>query len=239
MEMLKEELAPGRLPPGQRVYAIGDVHGCAHRLAALHADIRADLRKRPVARASIVHLGDYVDRGPDSARVVELLLGPPPVPEAELVLLKGNHEAMMLDACSLGATATALRFWMENGGWATLESYGTDPGAPGWLERIPPAHLALLRRCQLRFSAGDYLFVHAGVRPEVALDRQDPFDLLWIREPFLSWRGSLKAVVVHGHTPVPAPVVRPCRIGIDTGACFGGTLTCLVLEEDRMAFMAR
>jgi serine/threonine protein phosphatase 1 len=237
--MLKEDLAPGRLPAGHRLYAIGDVHGCVHRLAALHADIRADLAARPVARATILHLGDYVDRGPDSARVVDLLLGPPPVPGAEMVLLKGNHEAMMLDACALGASPSAMRFWIANGGLETLESYDTDPDFPGWLERIPPAHLALLRRCQLRFSAGDYLFVHAGVRPDVALDRQDPHDLLWIREPFLSWRKPLGAVVVHGHTPTPKPEIRPHRIGIDTGACFGGVLTCLVLEEDRMGFLTR
>jgi serine/threonine protein phosphatase 1 len=238
--MLKEELAPGRLPPGERLYAIGDVHGCVHRLAALHADIRADLLARPFAgRVSLVHLGDYVDRGLETARVLDLLLGPPPVPGAEMVLLKGNHEEMMLGACALGATSTALRFWLENGGLATLESYGTDPSFPDWLARIPPAHLALLRRCPLRHAAGDYLFVHAGVRPEVPLDRQDPHDLLWIREPFLSWRKPLGAVVVHGHTPTRVPEVRPHRIGIDTGACFGGTLTCLVLEEDRMAFLAR
>ena len=237
--MVKEERAPGWLPPGRRIYAIGDVHGCARRLMAMHAAIRADLAARPAPLVSVVHLGDYVDRGPDSAGVLDLLLGPSPVPGAEIVLLKGNHEAMMLDACALGASTAALRLWMENGGLATLESYGTDPASPGWLERIPPAHLALLRRCPLRYSAGSYLFVHAGVRPEVPLDRQDPHDLLWIREPFLSFGGDLKAVVVHGHTPVPAPVVRPNRIGIDTGACFGGRLTCLVLEGERMRFLAR
>ena len=237
--MLNEQLAPGRLPPGSRVYAVGDIHGCVHRLEALLADIRADLTARPAPAATLVLLGDYVDRGLDSARVLELLLGPPPVPGADLVLLKGNHEAMMLDACALGATATALRFWMDNGGLATLESYDTDPAFPGWLQRIPPAHLALMRRCRLSHAAGDYLFVHAGVRPEVPLERQDPHDLLWIREPFLSWRKPLGAVVVHGHTPVAKPEVRPHRIGIDTGACFGGTLTCLVLEEDRMGFVTR
>ena len=237
--MLNEALAPGRLPPGQRLYAIGDVHGCAHRLAALHVAIREDVARRPIPRVTVLYLGDYVDRGLDSALVLETLLGPPPVPGAEVVLLKGNHEAMMIDSCALGATSSSLRFWMENGGLATLESYDTDPGTPNWLERIPPAHLALLRRCVLRHAAGDYLFVHAGVRPEVPLDRQDPHDLLWIREPFLSWKGALGAVVVHGHTPTAKPEVRPHRIGIDTGACFGGLLTCLVLEGERMGFLAR
>lgn len=237
--MLNEQLAPGRVPPGRRIYAVGDIHGCVHRLEALLGDIRADLAARPGPAPTLVLLGDYVDRGLESARVLELLLGAPPVPGAELVLLKGNHEAMMLDACALGATDNALRFWMDNGGLATLESYDTDPAFPGWLQRIPPAHLALMRRCQLRHAVGDYLFVHAGVRPDVPLERQDAHDLLWIREPFLSWRKPLGAVVVHGHTPVPKPEIRPHRIGIDTGACFGGTLTCLVLEEDRMGFLTR
>ncbi len=235
--MLYEDLAPGTLPPGLRVYAIGDVHGCADRLAALHGGIRADAEARPVARIQLVHLGDYVDRGPDSAGVLELLLGPPPVAGAGVVTLVGNHEAMMLDACAPDASAGALRFWLENGGAETLESYGADPADPGWPDHIPPEHLALLRRCPISHAAGDYLFVHAGVRPEVPLDRQDPFDLLWIREPFLSWRGRLGAVVVHGHTPTPVPAIRDHRIGIDTGACFGGDLTCLVLEADRMAFL--
>jgi len=235
--MLYEDLAPGLLPVGLRIYAIGDVHGCADRLAALHGGIRADMEARPVARVVLLHLGDYVDRGPDSAGVLDLLIDPRLAQDAEVVCLVGNHEAMMLDACAPDASAGALRFWLENGGHETLESYGADAAAPGWAARIPPAHLDFLRRCPLSHAAGDYLFVHAGVRPDVPLDRQDPFDLLWIREPFLSWRGSLGAVVVHGHTPTPIPAVRDHRIGIDTGACFGGDLTCLVLEEDRLAFL--
>ena len=102
---------------------------------------------------------------------------------------------------------------------------------------VPEEHLALLRRCPLHWSAGDYLFVHAGIRPEVPLDKQDPFDLIWIREPFLSFDGELPMVVVHGHTPTATPAVRQNRLGIDTGACFGGDLTCLALEGHHMAFL--
>jgi serine/threonine protein phosphatase 1 len=237
--MFFEDLAPGRLPPGLRVYAIGDVHGCADRLVALYAAIDADLAARPSpSEALLLHLGDYVDRGPDSAGVLEALLNPSGLAGAGAIHLLGNHEAMMLEACAARAPPDALAFWMANGGLATLESYGTDPHEPEWLARIPCAHLALLRNCPLQQRLGDYLFVHAGVRPDVPLDRQDPEDLLWIREPFLSWRGKLESVVVHGHTPMPVPTIRPHRIGIDTGACFGGDLTCLVLEEGRMGFLA-
>ncbi|WP_135468425.1 metallophosphoesterase family protein [Crenalkalicoccus roseus] len=235
--MLNEQLAPGSLPPGLRVYAVGDVHGCAGRLAALHARIAAHARARPARRVALVYLGDYVDRGPDSAGVLDLLLRPAPVPGAEVVTLVGNHETMMLDACDPRAHPGAMPFWLDNGGQETLASYGVDPGDPRLAEALPAAHLALLRRCPLRWAAGDYLFVHAGIRPGVPLDRQDPFDLLWIREPFLSWEGELPMVVVHGHTPSPSPAVRPHRIGIDTGACYGGDLTCLVLEEQRLGFL--
>jgi serine/threonine protein phosphatase 1 len=236
--MLNEALAPGVLPPGQRIYAIGDVHGCASQLAALHSLISADAARRPVPQVTLVHLGDYVDRGPDSAAVLDRLLASPPVPGAAVVNLVGNHETMLLDACDPDAHLGALPFWLENGGAATLASYDADPTSHGWWDLIPEAHLDLLRQCRLAWAAGDYLFVHAGIRPDMPLDAQDPFDLLWIREPFLSWDGGLPAVVVHGHTPSPVPTVLEHRIGIDTGACYGGQLTCLVLEGERMGFLA-
>lgn len=231
-------LAPGALPPGLRIYAVGDVHGCADQLAALHALIAQDARDRPAREVVLVHLGDYVDRGEDSAGVLERLLAPSPVPGAEVVNLLGNHEVMMLDACDPRSPPGALPFWLENGGAETLASYRTNAEDPAPWDAIPREHLALLRGCALRWAAGDYLFVHAGVRPGVPLDRQDPFDLIWIREPFLSYEGDLPQVVVHGHTPAQAPAVRPHRIGIDTGACFGGALTCLVLEGQRLRFLA-
>ena len=238
--MLTLTAAPARLPPGERIYAIGDVHGCVHRLAALHAAIREDSTARAPATTTLLYLGDYVDRGLDSALVLDMLGEPPALPGAARVLLRGNHEAMMLDALATDAPEGKLRVWMQNGGIETLGSYDTDPGDAGWRARVPPAHLVLLRGTGISHRAGGYLFAHAGIRPNVPLDRQNPHDLLWIREPFLSWKGAAQeAVVVHGHTPAPKPEVRPHRIGIDTGACFGGALTCLVLENDRMGFLAR
>jgi serine/threonine protein phosphatase 1 len=155
-----------------------------------------------------------------------------------VVNLLGNHEVMMLDAFDPKSAAGAIGFWLDNGGEATLASYGaTAEDADSW-DRVPDAHLDFLRRCELTWSAGGYLFVHAGVRPGVPLGRQDPFDLVWIREPFLGFEGDLGAVVVHGHTPAARPEVLAHRIGIDTGAVFGGALTCVMLEGKRMAFLA-
>ena len=227
--------APASLPPGLRVYAIGDVHGCARRLAELHAAIAEDAEARPAPRIAILHLGDYVDRGPDSAAALDLLLRGPPVPGAEQVLLRGNHEEMMLAALAERSTPS-VGFWLANGGLAALDSYGASEDPNSW-GLIPEAHVALLRTLRLSWRAGGYLFVHAGLRPMIPLDRQDPADLTWIREPFLSFLGDFGAVVVHGHTPIAAPVVRSNRIGIDTGAVYGGYLTCLVLEGDRMGFL--
>ena len=235
--MLTEFLAPASLPAGLRVYAIGDTHGCAARLEALHDRIAEDVLAHPPERAVLVHLGDYVDRGPDSAGVIDLLLAPPPLHGMEVVNLLGNHEQMMLAALAPRATEEVVGFWLENGGDATLESYGIDPADMAAWDGVPGDHIAFLRSCRPSFAAGGYFFAHAGIRPEVALAHQDVMDLAWIREPFLSWRGRLPAVVVHGHTPAKAPEVRSHRIGIDTGAVYGGPLTCAVFETDRLGFI--
>ncbi|MBU8542215.1 MULTISPECIES: metallophosphoesterase family protein [Roseomonadaceae] len=227
--------APACLPQGLRIYAIGDVHGCDLALAALHDLVSADLVARPVTRALLLHLGDYVDRGPDSAGVLGRLARP--LPGLETLNLRGNHDQMMLDALAPGATEAQVSLWLLNGGVATLESYGAAPRDRASWQRIPDADLELLRGCPTCFEAGGYVFAHAGIRPGTPIATQDPADLMWIREPFLSWRGSLPAVVVHGHTPAAAPEVRPHRIGLDTGAVFGGPLTCGVLEADRIVFL--
>ncbi len=230
--------APGRLPPGERVYAVGDVHGCAERLRHMHALVAEDRARHPVARATLVHLGDYVDRGPDSAGVLALLeAGTPPGVEAAVDLM-GNHEAMLLDAVRPGAE-DAAEHWIGNGGAATLRSWGMHVGTPQgrWAAGIPPGQDAVLRRLTLHHQAGSYLFVHAGVNPRRPLSAQSAHDLLWMREPFLSWTSPLEAVVVHGHTPHRTPEVLAHRIGVDTGAVTGGPLTCVVLEGDGLRFL--
>lgn len=234
--MVNQTLAPATLPPGQRVYAVGDVHGCANRLATLHARIAADHADRPVERAWLVHLGDIVDRGPDSAAALASLAKSPP--GMTTINLLGNHEAMLLNA--VDGRPEAVAHWLANGGAATLHSWGIDTPTAGWT--LPGDVVAMLGGWRLSFRVGPYLFVHAGLRPGVVLAAQRRADLLWIREPFLSWPDDLDVgvpglVVVHGHTIARAPEIRRHRIGIDTGAVLGGALTCAVLEADQVGFL--
>jgi serine/threonine protein phosphatase 1 len=236
--MIEFAAAPATLPPGQRVYAIGDVHGCIDRLAALHEIIADDIAIRPAEQTILVHLGDYIDRGLDSAQVVDWLINGPPVPADEIVNLMGNHEHMMLAAIA-GVDKEAASLWLTNGGADSLLSWGISRLVPPreWASHIPPQHLVFLRDLAISFRVGPYLFVHAGILPGVPLDRQSRHDMLWIREPFLSSRADHGAVIVHGHTPKREPVIQPNRIAIDTGAVLGGALTCVVLEEDKLAFL--
>jgi serine/threonine protein phosphatase 1 len=234
--------APGFLPRGDRLYAIGDIHGCVGAMDALVERITADLAARPVARATVVHIGDLIDRGPDAAGVVARAMAPFPVPGVRVVVLGGNHEAMMERA--LAGRKGAAAGWLAFGGWDTLASWGAKPGARPreWPALVPEAPRAFLAARPLLHRAGSYVFVHAGVRPGVPLISQTRQDLITIREPFLSSEQGLPDsgrpwVVVHGHTPEPAPTVTPRRIGIDTGAVLGGMLTAAVLEGDRLGFI--
>lgn len=235
---MNERLAPAALPPGQRIYAVGDVHGCLDQLDALHRAIGADLRARPHADPLVIHLGDYIDRGPDSAGVIGRLIAPFPIAGVRVLNLVGNHEDMLLGA--LAGRRMEAEVWIANGGHAALQSWGVPARtAPRkWGELIPPPHLHFMRSLAVMHRAGGYVFVHAGVRPGLGLGAQTRQDLLWIREPFLSSEVAHEAVVVHGHTPEDsAPVVRSNRIGLDTGAVLGGPLTCGVFEGDRVWFL--
>ncbi len=229
--------APATVQPGRRIYAIGDVHGCDAQLAALHEMIAEDLARRPIDSALLLHIGDYVDRGADSAGVLARLAAGPPVNSIPTVNLLGNHDETMLHAIS-GDRAAATD-WLFAGGKPALQSYGIDPDSPrkSWLPQIPDEHVDFLRRLTLCHQDGGYFFVHAGVRPGVALDRQTREDMLRIRQPFLYTEHDLGAVVVHGHTPVKEPVVRHNRIAVDTGAVFGGKMTCVVLEGGTIGFL--
>jgi serine/threonine protein phosphatase 1 len=230
--------SPGLLRPDRRIYAVGDIHGCLEKLRALHAAIADDLERRPVGDARLIHLGDYIDTGPDSAGVLELLAGGPPIAGLPTVNLLGDHERTALDA--LDGDAPSATDWLHDGGAATLRGWSIDPATPRdlWREKVPAAHLAFLRGLALSHRADDYLFVHAGVRPGVSLRQQTADDLVRIRQPFLYSETEFAAVVVHGHTPGPAPVLRQNRICIDTGAAFGGRLTCAVFEADRVGFVS-
>jgi len=224
---------------GQRIYAVGDVHGRADLLERLLEEIAADARRRYPAANRLVYLGDYVDRGPASAAVIDLVLDGAPR-GFEVIALMGNHEEMM-QRFAAGELVVG-RSWMLNGGDATLRSYGVEPPGLNALDdayrrasaelqaRLPPRHRAFLGRLVLTHEAGDYLFVHAGIRPGVALEKQRHEDLIWIRDEFLDSETPFEKRIVHGHSIAPEPVILPNRIGIDTGAYASGRLTCLVLE---------
>lgn len=225
-----------RLPAGRRIYVVGDVHGHCDKLKLVHETIRADLWNRPVPNPALVHLGDLIDRGPDSAGCVDLLAGRMPIAGVPTVNLMGNHEWMMLRALEPENHEDVDR-WLDNGGDKALASWGlkssTKPAE--WMTGLPARHLVFLQALTKSWYKDGYVFVHAGVRPGVRLEAQREVDLLWIREVFLEWNGVMlpeapHCVVVHGHTPEPAPVVKANRIGLDTGAGKGGPLTCAVLE---------
>jgi len=236
-DALRFRAAPGWLPRGQRVYAIGDIHGCKSELATLHNAITADLTKRPIASALLIHLGDYIDHGPDSAGVIDLLAARPRIPNVATINLRGDHENMLLMA--LDGDRAAGTDWMWSGGHTTLGSLGVPSNLPRelWASVLRPSRLAFLRNLTWWHREGSYLFVHAGIRPGIPLAKQEKDDLVTIRQPFLFTEEDFGFAVVHGHSTNPAPVVTKNRIGIDTGAGVGGMLTCAVLEEDRVAFL--
>ena len=236
-----------RVPPGVCVYAIGDIHGRADLLEDLHRIIAEDAEQlTPGTDKLVIYLGDYVDRGLESRQVIEILLHDQ-LPGFQAVHLMGNRDAWLL---SFLIDAQVGPSWLRYGGDVTLFSYGVrvsqdedDPKSFEMLQtalraKIPQDHVDFLRHLELSFQTGDYLFVHAGIRPGVPIAQQMADDVLWIREPFLSWKQDFGKIIVHGHTIEPEPVIRRNRIGIDTGACYTGRLTCLVLEEGNRRFLA-
>ena len=234
-----------RVPGNRRVYAIGDIHGRADLLDRLHAQIREDAAASPDRTHVLIYLGDYVDRGPNSYDVVESLIKAPQE-GFEIVHLKGNHEDFLLtflEDPSVGG------MWAMNGGNKTLRSYkvgvfdlllgsgGREKVRRRFAKALPPSHLAFFEDLARYHVEGDYVFVHAGIRPGVALEDQEEKDLLWIREDFLFNESDPARVVVHGHTIHWTPDLRQHRIGIDTGAFHSGHLTCLVLDGTDVRFL--
>ncbi len=236
---------PKCAPAGQRIYAIGDIHGRADLLAELLKQIEEEERHRP-GRPTVLFLGDYVDRGVHSRQVIDLILSLSPA-RFGLRFLRGNHEAAMLSF--LTSPETGAR-WLGLGGTETLYSYGVSgvPRSPSpedlvRLSRalataLPPAHLRFLEDLEAFVRLGDYLFVHAGLRPGRPLARQTEEDMLEIREPFLRSRGRWPYVVVHGHSPVPVAVKQGGRIALDTGAYATGRLSAVILEAESVRFLA-
>ena len=244
----REPTVPAEVPPGTAVYAIGDIHGRLDLLEDLLRKIEQDaVRHQADGERQLVFLGDYIDRGPSSREVIERLLDDP-LRGFRTVYLMGNHEEAMLDFVLERSDGLG---WMSYGGLETLLSYEVPvrrlPGSPqataelrGLLVgRLPPAHVEFLRRGALSHAVGDYVFVHAGVRPGLAMDKQSPVDLLWIRDEFLRSRTPLPGrVVVHGHTICDLPQDLGARINIDTGAFASGRLTGLVLRGSGRRFLS-
>lgn len=240
-------------PVGTRLYAVGDIHGRADLLERMLALILADARCSRATRKIVVFLGDYVDRGPDSRAVVEMLRqGPPALPAwsgFRWVCLKGNHEDMMLRFLADPASGPN---WMANGALATIGDYvGADLSAESgtplpplarlhdiFKGSVPPEHAAFLAGLPLHHAEGDYYLVHAGVRPGVPLERQGEADMLWIRRSFLNSGMDFGKMIVHGHSIVTRPEAHANRVAVDTGAFFSGRLTAMVAEGAQMAFIS-
>jgi serine/threonine protein phosphatase 1 len=208
-------------------YAIGDIHGCLDKLRSLLLRCEMHAEGRPSA---FVFVGDYIDRGPQSCGVIDCLIDLKMQHGESVVTLMGNHEAMALAAIDGSGPA---RMWLAQGGLATLASYGVAEASELPRAHVARAHVDWLRALPLSHDDGRRFFVHAGVNPGAPLDAQDDFDLLWIREPFLSHGGDYGRLIVHGHTPLAdgVPDLRGNRLNLDTGAVFGGPLTAAVFDD--------
>jgi len=227
------------------VYAIGDVHGCLAELLDLEREIIADAASLP-GRKLIIMLGDYIDRGPGPCQVIEHLMAPPPE-GFERICLTGNHEVAMLDYLD---GRLSLLDWMPMGAQATLLSYGIDHDRLGQVYQssrqvdqmirsaVPASHVAFLRSLPIMVETERHVFVHAGIRPELELDRQSDEDLIYIRSEFYESPHPLKKYVVHGHTPVLDASLQRGRINIDTGCFYSGRLTALRIFRDKGCYLS-
>ena len=230
------------VPDARRLYAVGDIHGCAEQLERLTAAIVRDSQNAP-GPCTILYLGDYVDRGPDTKAVINKLLSPPA--GFGTVYLRGNHDQILLDFLT---EPSIYQAWRDFGARETLMSYGVRPprfedeslyreARDQLLEALPADHLKFLSSLQPSARIGGYFFAHAGVRPGIALEKQTLEDLLWIRDEFLESSTNFGIIVVHGHTPSERPVRQFNRIGVDTGAYATGRLTAAVLEGGTCRFL--
>ena len=232
---------PARTAPNELIYAIGDIHGEYDLFVELMKKIEDNKQRYADSGVvtRIIILGDFIDRGIDSNRVFEVLFLASQMLK-DFVVLAGNHEATLIKALS---NPEAVQYWLDIGGWETLESYDVDPAyyqnSPEKLKDfaqqvIGPDRIEWLRTLPTSARSGGYFFCHAGVKPGVPLDKQDPAHMMWIREEFTKSDSDHGAVVVHGHTITRSPVVRKNRIGLDTGAFRTGRLCAAAFKDDEL-----
>jgi serine/threonine protein phosphatase 1 len=233
---------PASLPAQTRIYAVGDIHGRFDLLTDIIARIDDDLQRRPIGQSVEVYLGDYIDRGPDSSSVIDLLAHR--MVRNHAICLRGNHEAMME---AFLRDPEALDDWLQMGGQQTLVSYGMsahvieqaalDNVHQDFQDALPRTHELFLQCLRNNFCCGDFLFVHAGIRPNVLIELQEDQDMLWIRDEFLDAEQDHGKYIVHGHTPVAYPDIRSNRVNIDTGAWRSGVLTCVAIEGESILIL--
>ncbi len=232
------------LPDDQRVYAIGDVHGRLDLLVKLLEMVNKDIAAHANSQNTAVFLGDYIDRGPDPAGVIDHLMDLS-IPQAKCVFLMGNHERYMID---IAKGISPIETWFRNGGKATAKSYGIDVGTSdipkdldqfrrALQENVPDCHWQFLHSLRTSWRLGSVFFAHAGVNPTRSLDQQTEQDLIWIREKFLHSERDHGALIVHGHTPGPEPEVLRNRINVDTLAYQSGHLTAVLLKNGHYHFL--
>ena len=247
------ERGKSKISKDMRVYAIGDIHGCIDELKELLKLIKQDLKESPIAQHRIIFIGDYVDRGPDSKAVIDRLIkmrdkGHP------VTFLRGNHEEKLITAFTAIDRRNMAGF-IKYGGPETLQSYGLtgkavdrilgkNPSSKDYerfskevRSHLGKSHVEFLTSLPTSTVEGDYFFCHAGVNPRASFDLQRDYDLIWMREPFLSWGKPLEKVVVHGHTPRQRVGKHPHRINVDTSCVYGNLLTAVVLEGKSQRYL--
>jgi serine/threonine protein phosphatase 1 len=208
-----------------KIYAIGDIHGCLDKLEAMMNRLAIDAE-----HDTLVFIGDYIDRGPDSKGVVDFILDLKGKLK-NVICLVGNHEQTFLNYYFHEQDG---QIFYLNGGDATIASYGYIETPEGKKINIPDNHLEFFESLLPYYETDDYIFAHAGIRPGVPLNKQSVDELTWIRYEFIRYHYDFGKIVIFGHTPVPEPMIQPNKIGIDTGACYGGPLTCVILPEQEI-----
>ncbi|KAB2785928.1 serine/threonine protein phosphatase [Brucella anthropi] len=231
-------------PDGIRLYAIGDVHGRLDLLQDMHGLIHADLDHRPAHDWRIIHLGDYIDRGPRSKEVLDFLIDVSRR-DKRVISLLGNHDDGFLTYLATGDVAGIFAL---HGGIDTARSYNVEVdftdadsarlGHAALVKAVPQTHIDFIRAMPRSVAFGEFFFCHAGINPAVPLDAQDPEELIWIRTAFLKWTEPFEKVIIHGHTPQSAIDIQPNRVNLDTYAWRSGQLSAIVIDGSEKRFIA-